>query len=53
MVLFTVDSCPQRFDTGVDPYEKELKIYVMHGAASIQAGLLTILLTATLALLLH
>jgi len=26
------DMCPQRYDTGVNPYEKELKIYVMAGA---------------------
>lgn len=27
------DHCPQRFDPGANPYEKELKIYVLSGAA--------------------
>ncbi|ELT95510.1 hypothetical protein CAPTEDRAFT_179956 [Capitella teleta] len=43
------DSCPQRFDAGVDPYDKELKIYVMDAANTFEASIL-LLLTSTIAL---
>lgn len=51
--LFAVDSCPQRFDSGVDPYDKELKIYVMQGAGSIKAGIITVFLSILVSVILH
>lgn len=43
-LFFPVDTCPQRYDTGVNPYEKMAKIYVLGAATSLQYSLLTLCL---------
>jgi hypothetical protein len=46
------DSCPQRYDTGVNPYEKELKIYVMQGTSAVHPSIpLLGIVVASLAML--
>jgi len=35
------DSCPQRYNTGENPYEKELKIYVMDGCCGLYGNVLS------------
>jgi hypothetical protein len=39
------DMCPQRYDTGANPYEKVLKIFVMDSATSVHTSLALTLLT--------
>lgn len=46
------DSCPQRYNTGENPYEKDLKIYVMDGCCVLHGSLLSVALLALSALLL-
>ena len=52
-ICVSVDSCPQRFDSGVDPYDKELKIYVMDGAGSTRAALITTVSSLLVVFLIH
>ena len=51
-VTVTGDSCPQRYNTGENPYEKDLKIYVMDGCCVLHGSLLSVALLALSALLL-
>jgi len=37
------DSCPQRYNTGENPYEKELKIYVMDGCGRLYGNVLSVI----------
>lgn len=38
------DSCPQRYDTGADPYKKLEKIYVVGAASSLHYSILTLVI---------
>jgi hypothetical protein len=42
------DSCPQRYDTGANPYEKLMKIYVLDSATPFSASLLLLGITQLL-----
>jgi len=46
------DSCPQRYNTGENPYEKELKIFVMDGCPGLHSNILSVTLLAVSILLL-
>ena len=49
----TGDSCPQRYNTGENPYEKELKIYVMDGTCVLHSSMFSVALLALSVLLLN
>lgn len=42
--MFSGDSCPQRYDTGANPYQKEMLIYVLDDAVSIKFSALQMML---------
>jgi hypothetical protein len=46
------DSCPQRYDTGANPYLKLLQINVMDGSSTIHSSLLVIVTTSVVLLML-
>lgn len=46
------DSCPQRYNTGENPYEKDLKIFVMDGCYILHGSVLSVTLLALSGLLL-
>jgi len=51
--VITGDSCPQRYNTGENPYEKELKIWVMDGSCVVRGSILSVALLALGVLLLN
>jgi len=47
-LLLTVDTCPQRYDTGADPYEKNIKVYVLNVGSALRYDFIRAILAVIL-----